>query len=399
MSLTDFKTAFSNTYQEIFQKVLVAMKIASTRFLPELKYGQSVTRVKYDISAVRVRSITIGTDRTVDPITDSTQLLTIDRNYGTTFPLSTRETVQAGPLNPASVIGGKVARKTAIFVDGDVLYETVNAFSTFDTGDLTTSASNGTPVTLNSTTVPQLVARAPAKLKRNNQDLDNVAFVMDATASSDFTQYLMGKNIDLAGSVFKNGYSGSIANAEVYVSENLTGEGLLSQATAPTNGDTVTINGVVFTFVSSIGTTAGNVLIGTADETRANLTALINDPATTTVQGVALSAANILVITDNLRLVATNNDTANTMTIVGKGSGRMTLTETFTDATDTWTQNFIHVYFGRMGAIDVVIQDKVDMEMREEPKQRAMNIMSDVLYGIYTFTDGQQQFLDVKIAA
>src|ERR1700678_655774 len=73
--------------------------------------------------------------------------------------------------------------------------------------------------------------------------------------------------------------------------------GAISLATNPTNGQTLTldINGVnvVITFVSSIGTAAGNVLIGaSAAATLANLIALLLQPQTTTATGVALSPTN-----------------------------------------------------------------------------------------------------------
>ena len=54
----------------------------------------------------------------------------------------------------------------------------------------------------------------------------------------------------------------------------------------PTDGDTVTINGVTFTFKTTLGATAGNVLIGgSATNARANLAALIAAPGTTTASG------------------------------------------------------------------------------------------------------------------
>lgn len=73
--------------------------------------------------------------------------------------------------------------------------------------------------------------------------------------------------------------------------------GAVALPTNPTNGQTLTltINGsaIVITFVSAIGSAAGNVLIaGTAAGTAANLIALLNQPQTTTATGVALSAAN-----------------------------------------------------------------------------------------------------------
>lgn len=73
--------------------------------------------------------------------------------------------------------------------------------------------------------------------------------------------------------------------------------GYFTLATNPSNTQTLTldINGtnVVFTFVSSIGSTAGNVLIGaSAAATVANLIALLRQPQTTSSTGVALSSAN-----------------------------------------------------------------------------------------------------------
>lgn len=77
--------------------------------------------------------------------------------------------------------------------------------------------------------------------------------------------------------------------------------GALALGTAPTNGQTVTltINGtaIIFTAVGTIGSTPGNVLNpGTAAGFVANLLALLRQPQTTTSTGVALSAANQLLL-------------------------------------------------------------------------------------------------------
>ena len=399
MSLLAYKPQFDNAYQEIFQKVLVAKNIANMRFEPILKYGESVERVAYDISAVRVRTVVRGAASTIDSITDSSELLTINLEKEAVFYISDGEVKQAGPLNPGEVIGGQVAQKVAIDFDGRVFAEVLNAAYTFDTGDLTTLASNGTPFAETSTTVPQMATNMPAKLRRNNQTLQNLVFVTHSWGAGLMAQYLLGKNIDLAGSVFANGYTGDVSNAQMYVSENLTGQATLSMATTPTDGDTVTINGVTFTFKTVLGSTAGNVLIGgSADVARANLTALFNDPATTTANGVALSAANQALITDAYKLTATNSNSADTMVIVGTGSGALILSETFTDGTDTWTKNHIHAYFGKKGAIDAVMQDMKEVDMRITADRRGTNVFSSYLAGIKTFTDGSKKFLDVKLA-
>jgi hypothetical protein len=77
--------------------------------------------------------------------------------------------------------------------------------------------------------------------------------------------------------------------------------GALALGTTPTNNQTVTldINGtnVVLTAVTSIGATAGNVLIGgSAAAFVANVITLLQNPTVTTATGVALSSANAILV-------------------------------------------------------------------------------------------------------
>ncbi len=399
MTLNDFKPFFDNTYEEVFQKVLVAKEIANTRFEKTLTFGQSVQRVAFDISAVRVRDVVRGAASTIDAITDTNELLTINLEKESVFFISDGETKQAGPLNPGEVIGSEIAIKVAIDLDARVFAEVRNALFDFDNGDLTTTASTGVGITLNSTTVPQLVSRMGAKLKRKNNQLvtTNMALVVDAYAASDITQYLLGKNIDLAGYTFKNGYTGDVSNAQLYTSENLTGEATLLSAGTFSDGETVTIGGVVFTAKTTLGATPGNFLIGAnAAASITNLTALINTPGTTTAQGVALSAADQITIGDVLKLTATATS-ATVMTIVGVGSGRLDLAETATSW--SWATNIIHAYYGKKGAIDLVVMDMKEVDMRQTSDRRGTNVFTSYLAGVKTFADGAKKFLDVIINA
>lgn len=394
MALTDFKPQFDNAYQEVFQKTLVAKEVMNTRFEPTLSYGASVQRVAYDISAVSVRTVTRGSASTIDTITDTPETLTINLEKEAVFHISDGEATQAGPLNPGEVIGKQVARKVALDLDGRCFAEVRNASYAFDNGDLTTGSSSGTAITLSSTTVPQMVSRMPAKLRaKNNQDIaTNLAFVVDSYAASDVTQYVMGKNIDLAGNVFANGYSGDISNARLYVSENLQGEATLLSAGTFSDAETVTINGTVFTMKTTLGATPGNVLIGAnAAASITNLAALINAPGTTTAQGVALSAADQA----NMANIVGTATSATVLTIVGTGSGRLTLSESA--ASWSWATNFIHAYFGKRGAIDLVVQDTKSVDMRPTADRRGTNVFTSYLAGIKTFADGAKKFLDVKI--
>jgi hypothetical protein len=58
----------------------------------------------------------------------------------------------------------------------------------------------------------------------------------------------------------------------------------------------------------------------------------------------------------------------------------------------------IHAYFGKKGAVDVVVQDMKEVDMRPTADRRGTNVFTSLLAGIKTFTDGGKKILDVKIA-
>lgn len=328
MALNDFKVDYILRYQDILSKVMVGLKIASTRFESNLKFGDTVTRTILNLSAVRVRSFTNLTDQTIDPLTDSEETMTVNVQVGAVFPIARLEKIQAGPLNPAMTAGKEVAIKVANYLDSVILKEVTNAWAVFDTGNLTTASANGTPITLSSTTVPQMVAQSYAKLYSNNVSMTNLAWVLDPFSISQIAQFPIGKEMSTENTTFKNGFTGNLFGAEVYTSNNLTGEATLTFTGNAVNNETVTIGGVVFTGVTTIGANPGNYLVSAADSTTAvtNLAGLINNPSVTSSTQVALSAADQIIITDVLGLTATATS-ATVLTIVGRGSSRLTLSE------------------------------------------------------------------------
>jgi len=392
-----FKEQFDNAYQAVFDKVLVAMEIANTRLEKQLTYGASVKRVKYALAPIRVRNITMGVNRTIDQLNDSGETLLVNKNKGSDFRISKKEMIQAGPLNPAETIGAEVAKKLSRYIDADVFAEVKNALQKFDAGDLTTMSSSGTPVTLSTTNVPQLLSQGRAKLRRGNQDLTSLALVLDSYGGSIIEQYVMSKNIDLAAAAFKNGYAGPVGGADLYLSENLLGEAVITMASNPTNGQTFSLNGYIYTFVTSLGTTPGNVLIEAGvDATRDNLISAFHQDTAVT-KYVPWTDADPNYDQSNwvdLQIAGVDDDTADTITITGTGSGRLVFGGT---ATYTVTKNLVHAYYGKKGAIDVVIQDLAEMEMVDDPYQRAKIVRADAIYGIKTFSDGKPQFLDVQL--
>lgn len=397
MALNDFSKKYIMRYEDILSKVMVGLKIANTRFESDLSFGDTVTRFVLDLSNVRVRSFTNLVDQTIDPLVDTTETMTVNVQVGAVFPIARLEKIQAGALDPAMIAGKEIAIKVANYLDAQILAETKNAWAVVDTGNLTTSAANGTPITLSATTVPQLVSQAYAKLFSNNVSMTNMIWVLDPFSVSMIAQFPMGKDITSANTVFQNGFTGRIFGSDIYVSNNLTGEATLKFTGNSVNAETVTIGGVVFTGVTSLSGVAGQFVVSTSDSTTGitNLAGLINNPGTTNAAQVALSAANQVKITDTLGLSAVATSTT-VLTIVGKGASRLILAEGQTNA--TWDTNFVHCYYGMKGAIDVAIQDQPTVLMREEPRQLTTNIFNNVVAAVKTFTDGSQKFVDVKIA-
>lgn len=379
-------------YQEVFQKALVSKDIMNTRFEPQLRFGESVERVAFNIDGVQVRDVSRGSASTIDTVTDSTELLTINLEKEAAFHISDGEVTQAGPLNPGEVIGGKIAHKVAQDLDWRCFREVENAANTFDAGDLTTLSSSGTAITLSSTTVPQMVTRMSAKLRyaAQQEEQSNMALVVDSYAAADIEQYLLGKDIDIAGSVFKNGYAGIVRNAQLYVSENLTGHYTLVVDIA-TADETFTIFGVTFTAKASPAAAGEFDVAGSADAQGQIMEDMLNGTGTPGATSyIALSDADRKTL-QAAQVTASFDAATDVLTV--RASGRIIVSTTMSgDET-----NKLHAYFGKKGAIDLVVQDMSPVDMRPTADRRGTNVFSSYLAGIKTFADGAKKFLDVHI--
>jgi len=390
--LTYFKEGFSNRYQDTLFKTLVAEKVANRRLESDLAVGKKFSRFKLDLSGVIVRNEVRYSDRTIDVMADDTQYILIDQEKYMATKMHKWEKLQNGPLKAGEEAGRQMAKKLKQYVDADIFAQVINAGDTFDDGDIGGVDGNGIDFNVNN--VAKVTTLLPAKLQANDVEDGNMCYVMDPIMIATIKQMLIGKDIDMAGSVFKNGFSGSVSDFEIYRSNNLTYTARLTPATNPVNTETITIGGVVFTFVSSIGSTAGNVLIeGTVAGTIDNLVALINDPATTTTKGVALAAADIKKIRDKYRCVATDGTTYMDLKCIG--SGRLTVSETLSDG--AWSLKKLRTYAGKKNQIDIVMQQEVTPDVRPEPRQPVNNIFVDALYGLKFFDDSKQNVLDLQI--
>ena len=170
--------------------------------------------------------------------------------------------------------------------------------------------------------------------------------------------------------------------------------------------DTITINGVVFTAdADGAAVGAGHFSIqGSADLCRAQLVDAINNS-----EGYAASVGAVdtyIEVTAANRdllegVVATNDNTADTLTIKCEGVGVITVAEGSTPADCVWTgaTQIQHNLFGKKGAIDLVIQKRPTLNAKDVPDKLGKNFLTWTLYGLKTFNEGAKELVDIRVRA
>lgn len=395
---TGFDKAFDNKYQDIRYKTLVAPAVTNHRLESNLKMGKRVSRFKLDTSGIEIRDEVRYSDRVLDQAADSEEYIEVDQEKYMGVPLHKNDIKQNGELKAAETLAKDMRKKANQWLDGYYFSKVVDAYDTFDAGDI--GGSDGAPIDMaTEANILKMITMAPAKIKTNDVDISSgFRWVLDSISIAYIEQMLIGKDVSLAESTFKNGYSGPINKGALYNSDNLTFRSEINLATNPTANDTITISDIVFKYVASVGTDAGNILIGTdAAATLANTIAALNGAAGAGTTYVDLSTANRKKLTKRLRCTA-SNPSASLLRITCIGAGRLVLSDTLT-ASVSWANARLHAYAGLKGGIDCIEQREVNLDIRPESRQPVDNYFVDFLAGAKVFDDAKQTFLDVWIKA
>jgi hypothetical protein len=385
-----FPTRWAREMQERLEKLDVFRAQANFRLEADLKDGDTVKRVYR--SNIRPADYTRGSDVTFVDITDTAESLVVDKTPVLPFYVDDLDALQSHYDTRERYTGDTVKDLNHV-VDGWYQAEVTNALTTIDAADFGGTAAQGATITPSN--VQKLFALAKKKLGRKN--------VMPGTLFANITpdieqallEYLAGKESVLGDKTGENGHIGRYYGFDLYVTNAAYWTGELTMGATATNLDTITINGVTFTFVSSIGTTAGNVLIGAnAAATCTNLTTLINAPGTTTSTGVALSADDQALL---YGLIATDGTTKVTFTY--RGAGGVVTTSSFTSASNLWhaTNNMNQLMFGEKGSVDLVIQKQPTVQIEKAENRLGYKVIPYTLFGKKTFRDGARKLIKVKV--
>lgn len=384
----------------------VSKYIANQRFEEQLSDGDTFHRQYDDTYDQEPDTYTPHTDMQVDDATNTDETLLIDQKFARARRFDKFEITQVKPDVIAHIAENDAVRMQN-HVDSKVLSQYSLASSYVDDGDIS-GGTSGNGVDPNVGNILEIFTTAGKKLDELNiPETDRWATISPKMKQVVY-QMLGLRETPEGDNKLKDGKLGiSYAGFELYVSNLLTGEAVLELATQPANNDTITINGVVFTFVSSIGTTAGNVLIGAdVDTTRASLAALINAPSTTAADRVGWSttssAQKYIYRKLTNRAVATNSASDNTLTVTWKGLSKITVSSSLATATNKWAtaKSITHNLFGQGtgtdAPIDLVMQIRPMVEVTPVPLQFGQYVKRGMYYGVKTFHENIVRLVDVR---
>lgn len=366
-------------------------------FSEESNLSEGDTLNKPYRSAMTPQPYTRGTAVTIQDLTNTNESLSVNQAWVDPFYVDDLDELQSSYKNIK-----EYAHDSAVdlgnWMDGDVLGEYDQATSSVTNADMTSGGSTSDGFTLTTSNILKVFSTAKKKLKRLNI-FNNLFAVISPDFEATLMEYLSGKDTVLGDNTGTNGNIGRFYGFDLYVSNSLGWSGQLAyDSTTPTDTDTVTINGVVFTFKTTLGVTAGNVLAVTDGVTSfTNLQTLINAPGTTTANGVALSTAN----QNLLRGISATgvSGATGTLSIKAESKSYIAVSETLTPAADVWTaaRQIQHQLFGQKGAITFVAQKYATIEIKDVPDKLGKNIIPWMLYGLKTFAKAKDKLVDVKI--
>lgn len=358
-----------------------------------LSDGQKVDR-PYRADIV-VENYTKGTALTAQDLTATSDQLTVDTIKAALLYVDNVDKIQ-NKYSAANAWIDEAGKRLSNAIDARFLYQVFNANNTVD--DASIGGTSGDGITLSTTNILDVFGAVNLQLDVDNVEEEQRFFVISPHFYKTLWSYIAGKATMLGDRTGENGNIGEYAGLKLFKSNNLTGSARWTPANNPSNTDTITVQSITFTFVSTIGTTAGNILIGGSTAlTIDNLVALINAGGVTSDSGVS----NVSLSTANQRTVQDWVAVDGTTYIEIRAMGASYLTVTGSDATDVWTatQQLQNLFAGRRGCVDAVIQKEPSVEMGSTVSagKSGTNILPMTLFGVYTFNQGKNEMVRVKI--
>lgn len=374
-------------------KTDVFRSLANFEEQAQLSDGQKVDRPYR--SDIVVENYTKGTALTAQDLTATSDQLTVDTIKAALLYVDNVDKIQ-NKYSAANQWIDEAGKRLSNAIDAKFLYQVFNSNNTVDDGSIGGTSGNG--ITVSTTNVLDVFGAVNLQLDLVNVEEESRFFVISPHFYKVLWSYIAGKATLLGDRTGENGNIGQYAGLQLFKSNNVTGSATWTPANDPTDADTVTINGVTFTWKTTIGTTAGNILrTGVLATDLTAFAAFINAAGITTDSGVS----NVTLSTANQRTVQSWVAVATSTTLEVRVLGGSYLTVTGSDATDVWTAatQLQNLFAGRRGCVDAVIQKEPSVEMGSTVSagKSGTNILPMTLFGVYTFNQGKNEMVRVKV--
>ena len=364
--------------QETFFKESTALGVASVDLRKELSVGDTLHQ-PYG-SYARVQTYTKGTDITVKDVNATDDYLTVDTAKVASFYVDDLDKVQNKYDAAANFAKGAMAQLNNV-IDQAVLSTGKSNAGTTLTGASIGEAAGGIVFTPGNTAA---VATAIGRVLDTNKRLRGERFWMIGPRMKEtIVNYVGNRETGFGDSVGDNGKVANRFGLSLTLSNNLPWEGALELSVQPTDGDTVLINGVTFTFKTTLGSTAGNVLIGAdAAAARVNLVKAVNDTGTVDTHYVALSDEDRQLLEES-GLVATDNIAGTQIGFAGFGD--IVVSETFTSGSNVWHDTYQYSLAGIKGSVALVAQVAPNVVFRDAQLRLGKYVHPWTLFGVKVF--------------
>jgi len=266
-----------------------------------------------------------------------------------------------------------------------------DAGHTVDAGNV--GGASGSPLELLASNASQVFTASHTKLDVVDASrIGRVAVVGPHTVGV-LRETKSGRETGLGDLVLANGVIGPWQGWTIVQNNNLPWTATLTIAATPTDGDTVIVAGVTFTFKDTLGAVAGQVHInGSAANARTNLLLALTGGSTGS-EYVQISGENRFIL--NKRAIAGTSAEAMALT----GNGDIVVSETFNSGSNLFSAQVHHSWFGLRGATDLAIQMPTTLEVTRVEKRFGDRIKGLEGWGVKTFADGARALIDVQIDA
>lgn len=366
------KELFAADTQMFLRTGTPGISVSNTRFQSNLRKGQQI-HLPY-ASTARLQTYTYSTDLTRDQTTFTDDTLTIDQVKAAIVNYDPLQNDLAHQDNWQTMLADEAAYQ---------LSRNINQY-------VATTGSAGASVTvaggaLSPSTVYDYLTDITTALSRNRAGNGETFGLVEPGFLALLAQNDVANGFMAADEALADGYKGRTkAGVVIYECHDLPCTVTLTVDTQPTAADTFTLYGYTWTCVADAATpTAGQVRIGAnlADFQAIFVTLATSATPPSANDYVAHSVdqtRNYL----NGQLSATSfSGNVTTITAFGRIGG----SETFTAATNVFGSETVTQIFGKMGCIDLVVQENPYVIETQEQLNASKNIISFAQFGAKVF--------------